>query len=292
MIKSMTGFGRYEEITESHKISVEIKSVNHRYLDLNIKLPKVIYALENKIRGILKEYTSRGKIDVYLSYENYADQSAHIHYNSRIAGEYLEAIRTAGKDYSLQSEISAASLVRFPDVLTIEAMGKDPEEMYPLIEEAVRQAGERFVQARQAEGEALYQDIKVKLSYILELLEKVEQRSPELLEEYRRKIMAKVEEFLGDRKVEESVLATELIVYADKVCVDEETVRLRSHVENMQQTLDLEGSIGRKLDFIAQEMNREANTILSKANDRALSEIAINLKTEIEKIREQIQNIE
>lgn len=292
MIKSMTGFGRFEEITESHKISVEIKSVNHRYLDLNIKLPKMFYALENNIRGIIKGYTARGKVDVYLIYENYAEQSTHIRYNPQIAGEYLEAIREAGEGYSLASDVSAASLVRFPDVITIEDRRQDPEAFYPIVEEAVRKAGEQFIQARQAEGEALYQDITTKLDYILELVSSVEQRSPEILEEYRQKIMAKVEDFLGDRKVDDSVLATELIVYADKVCVDEETVRLRSHVDNMKQTLELEGSIGRKLDFIAQEMNREANTILSKANDRDLSEVAINLKTEIEKIREQIQNIE
>lgn len=292
MIKSMTGFGRFEEITENYKISVEIKSVNHRYLDLNIKLPKMFYALENNIRGIIKGYTARGKVDVYLSYENYAEQSTHIRYNAQIAGEYLKAIRAAGEEYSLSGDVSAASLVRFPDVITLEDRRQDPEAFYPLIEEAVKKAGAQFVQARQLEGEALYQDITAKLAYILELVASVEKRSPEILEEYRQKIMAKVEDFLGDRKVDESVLATELIVYADKVCVDEETVRLRSHVDNMKQTLELEGSIGRKLDFIAQEMNREANTILSKANDRDLSEVAINLKTEIEKIREQIQNIE
>lgn len=292
MIKSMTGYGRFEEVTEQYKISVEIKSVNHRYLDVNIKLPKMFYALENKIRGLIKEYGERGKVDVYLNYEEYMDQSTHIHYNSQTAGEYLEAIRTAAGDYSLSADISAAALVRFPDVITTRDVRKDPEQFYPMIERAVHNAGERFVQARQAEGENLYKDIMTKLSHILSLVEEVEKRSPEIVSEYRHKILSKVEEFLGDRKVDESVLATELIVYADKICVDEETVRLRSHLDNMKQTLQMDGSIGRKLDFISQEMNREANTILSKANDKQLSAIAIDLKTEIEKIREQIQNIE
>lgn len=292
MIHSMTGYGRFEEVTETHKISVEIKSVNHRYLDMNIKLPKIFYALENNIRTILKGYIERGKVDVYLNYEEYAEQNARVHYNSQMAGEYLRAIRTAGEEYSLSDDISAAALIRFPDIITVEDIRQDPEQFYPMIEKAVHSAGTQFVQARQAEGQTLYQDITEKLSYILLLVEQVEARSPEIVREYRHKLLSKVEELLGDRKVEESVLATELIVYADKICVDEETVRLRSHVDTMRQTLQAEGTIGRKLDFIAQEMNREANTILSKANDQALSAVAINLKTEIEKIREQIQNIE
>ncbi len=291
-MRSMTGYGRFEEVTESCKVSVEIKSVNHRYLDVTIKLPKMFYALENNIRGMMKEYTERGKVDVYLNYENYGEQTTRIQYHSQTAGEYLNAIRSAAGDFSLSNEISAAALIRFPDVITMEDERQDPEQFYPLIERAVHSAGQRFVQARQAEGDVLYRDITSKLSYIISMVEQVEKRSPEMVAEYRHKIISRVEELLGDRSVDEGVLATELIVYADKVCVDEETVRLRSHVDTMRQTLKMEGTIGRKLDFIAQEMNREANTILSKANDKELSSIAIDLKTEIEKIREQIQNIE
>lgn len=291
-MRSMTGYGRFEEVTESCKVSVEIKSVNHRYLDVTIKLPKMFYALENNIRGMMKEYTERGKVDVYLNYENYGEQTTRIQYHSQTAGEYLNVIRSAAGDFSLSDEISAAALIRFPDVITMEDERQDPEQFYPLIERAVHSAGQRFVQARQAEGDVLYRDITSKLSYIISMVEQVEKRSPEMVAEYRHKIISRVEELLGDRSVDEGVLATELIVYADKVCVDEETVRLRSHVDTMRQTLKMEGTIGRKLDFIAQEMNREANTILSKANDKELSSIAIDLKTEIEKIREQIQNIE
>lgn len=292
MIKSMTGFGRVEETTEQYKISVEIKSVNHRYLDLSIKLPKRFNPAEAALRRILKQYSERGKIDVYINYEDYSGKNMHVHYNDTLAEEYLGAIKKAAEVHALRNDLSAYSLLRLPEVLTLEETESDIQEIVPVLETVLRKAAERFRASRETEGEALYQDIMRKLSYILELVSEVEKRSPEILQEYRQKILNKVEEFLGDRGIDESILATELVVYADKVCVDEETVRLRSHVENMQHTLELEEAIGRKLDFIAQEMNREANTILSKANDRKLSEIAINLKTEIEKIREQIQNIE
>lgn len=294
MIKSMTGFGRVEETTEQYKISVEIKSVNHRYLDLSIKLPKKFNSVESALRGILKQYAERGKIDVYINYEDYSGKNMHVHYNDTLASEYLNAITKAAEMHTLtlRNDFSAYSLLRFPEVLTLEETENDIQEIVPVLETVLKQAAEKFRTSRENEGESLYQDIRRKLSYILELVSEVEKRSPEILQEYRQKILNKVEEFLGDRKIDESILATELVVYADKICVDEETVRLRSHVENMQHTLESEEAIGRKLDFIAQEMNREANTILSKANDRELSEIAINLKTEIEKIREQIQNIE
>lgn len=292
MIKSMTGFGRVEETTEQYKISVEMKSVNHRYLDLSIKLPKRFNTVEAALRRILKQYLERGKVDVYINYEDYSGKNMHVHYNDTLAAEYLNTITKVAEVHALRDDVSSYSLLRLPEVLTLEETESDIQEIVPVLEAAVKQAGEKFQASREKEGEALYQDITRKLSYILDLVSEVEKRSPEILQEYRQKILNKVEELLGDRKIDESVLATELVVYADKICVDEETVRLRSHVENMKYTLELKEAIGRKLDFIAQEMNREANTILSKANDRELSEIAINLKTEIEKIREQIQNIE
>lgn len=292
MVKSMTGFGRYECVTEEYKITVEIKSVNHRYCDLSIKLPKKFNAVENNIRNVLKKYAARGKIDVYVGYEDYAQQQSHVRYHSNIAQGYVEAAGQAAAEFSVESALTAAALIRFPEVVTLEEDQADIMAIYPALEETVKKAAAQFAQARETEGEQLYRDITEKLSYVLELVKYVEERSPEILAEYRQKIYDKVQEFLGDRKVDESVLATELIIYADKVCVDEETVRLKSHVENMGKTLERGEPVGRKLDFIAQEMNREANTILSKANDRKLSETAINLKTEIEKIREQVQNIE
>ena len=292
MIKSMTGFGRYETITEDYRISVEIKSVNHRYCDMNIKLPKKFNEIESNLRNAMKSYASRGKIDVYVGYEDYAQAGTHVHYHEQLAGEYMQAAQKASEDFELSSGMTASALIRFPEVLSIEEETDDLQDVFPVVIETLQKAGEQFAAAREREGESLYEDIRNKLQYLLELVAQVEQRSPEILSEYRKKLTDKVQELLGDRKLDDSVLATELIVYADKVCVDEETVRLRSHIESMQETLEQPDAIGRKLDFIAQEMNREANTILSKANDKELSAVAINLKTEIEKIREQIQNIE
>lgn len=292
MIKSMTGFGHGEKVTEQFRIMVEIKSVNHRYCDLTIKLPKKFNAFESRIRNVMKDYVIRGKTDIYIGYENYGRAGCRVEYHSKVAEEYVAAMRQAQEAFGLEQGLTAASLVRYPEVVTLVEESEDVEELFPDLEEVLREAGSKFVEAREIEGAHLQEDILKKLDYIESLVDYVEERSPEIVKEYREKIQSKVEEFLGDKKIDEGVLATELTIYADKVCVDEETVRLRSHVNNMRATLQTEGSIGRKLDFIAQEMNREANTILSKANDKALSENAIDLKTEVEKIREQIQNIE
>lgn len=292
MIKSMTGYGHCESVTKEYKVTVEIKSVNHRYCDMSIKLPKKFNALESKIRGIMKEYANRGKIDIYINFDNYADSDVKVQYHEKIAADYVNAARRAAESFCLETELTGAALVRFPEVISLEEDSTDAESFFPVIEEAVKAAGQHFLEARKIEGEHLQKDILAKLDYISDLVSFVEERSPKLLKEYREKIQNKVAEFLGDDKIDESVLATELIIYADKVCVDEETVRLRSHINNMTATLLKDEPIGRKLDFIAQEMNREANTILSKANDKELSQNAIELKTEIEKIREQIQNIE
>lgn len=292
MIKSMTGFGHGEKETEQYKITVEIKSVNHRYCDLSVKIPKKFNAFESRIRNVMKEYVARGKTDLYIVLENYSSASCRVEYHQEVAAAYVAAIDQAGRKFGLERGLTGSGLVRFPEVITLSEEDQDMEEIFPDLEEVLRLAGERFVKSREAEGANLREDILKKLDYIQSLISYVEERSPEMLEEYRDKLRRKVEEALGDTHLDESILSTELVVYADKVCVDEETVRLRSHIENMRSTMEVEGTIGRKLDFIVQEMNREANTILSKANDQALSERAIDLKTEIEKIREQIQNIE
>ena len=292
MIKSMTGFGRYETVTDEYRIAVEIKSVNHRYCDLNIKLPKKFNEIENTLRMMMKEIAERGKVDVYVSYEDYAGKGTHVHYHPQIAKEYVKVAAQVAKEFELHNSLSAERLLGFADVISLEEESNDLESVFPIVTQTLQKAGEQFIASREREGEQLYQDIKGKLAYLLTLVAQVEERSPQMLQEHRQKLLEKVQELLGDRKIDEGILATELIVYADKVCVDEETVRLRSHIDAMSETLDMQEAIGRKLDFIAQEMNREANTILSKANDKELSGIAINLKTEIEKIREQIQNIE
>lgn len=292
MIKSMTGFGRYETVTDEYSIAVEIKSVNHRYCDLNIKLPKKFNEIENTLRMMMKEIAERGKVDVYVSYEDYAGKGTHVHYHPQIAKEYVKVAAQVAEEFELHNSLSAERLLGFADVISLEEESNDLESVFPIVTQTLQKAGEQFIASREREGEQLYQDIKGKLAYLLTLVAQVEERSPQMLQEHRQKLLEKVQELLGDRKIDEGILATELIVYADKVCVDEETVRLRSHIDAMSETLDMQEAIGRKLDFIAQEMNREANTILSKANDKELSGIAINLKTEIEKIREQIQNIE
>ncbi len=292
MIKSMTGFGRSEVVTPDYKIAVEMKAVNHRYCDLGIKLPKKFNAFENNIRSIVKEYASRGKIDIYISYEDYTDRKAKVTYHESVAQGYMDAMEQAANAFGIEKAITASSLIRFPEVISLEEEDMDETVLFPALEETLRKAAQNFSEARATEGQNLKKDLLAKLDYIEELVGKVEERSPEMLKEYRQKITDKVAELLGDTKLDESILATEIAVFADKVCVDEETVRLRSHIKNMRETLELEEAIGRKLDFIAQEMNREANTTLSKANDRELSNIAIDLKTEIEKVREQIQNIE
>ncbi|MFR3440363.1 MAG: YicC/YloC family endoribonuclease [Clostridium sp.] len=292
MIKSMTGFGRYETVTDEYRIAVEIKSVNHRYCDLNIKLPKKFNEIENTLRMMMKEIAERGKVDVYVSYEDYAGKGTHVHYHPQIAKEYVKVAAQVAEEFELHNSLSAERLLGFADVISLEGESNDLESVFPIVTQTLQKAGEQFIASREREGEQLYQDIKGKLAYLLTLVAQVEERSPQMLQEHRQKLLEKVQELLGDRKIDEGILATELIVYADKVCVDEETVRLRSHIDAMSETLDMQEAIGRKLDFIAQEMNREANTILSKANDKELSGIAINLKTEIEKIREQIQNIE
>ena len=292
MIKSMTGFGRYETVTDEYRIAVEIKSVNHRYCDLNIKLPKKFNEIENTLRMMMKEIAERGKVDVYVSYEDYAGKGTHVHYHPQIAKEYVKVAAQVAEEFELHNSLSAERLLGFADVISLEEESNDLESVFPIVTQTLQKAGEQFIASREREGEQLYQDIKGKLAYLLTLVAQVEERSPQMLQEHRQKLLEKVQELLGDRKIDEGILATELIVYADKVCVDEESVRLRSHIDAMSETLDMQEAIGRKLDFIAQEMNREANTILSKANDKELSGIAINLKTEIEKIREQIQNIE
>lgn len=292
MIKSMTGFGRSETITEEYKISVEMKAVNHRYCDIGIKMPKKFNAFENVVRSTVKEFAARGKIDIYISYEDYAGKKTKVDYHDTVAQGYMDAIEKAAQTFGLEKGITAASLIRMPDVIALDEAEDDEKTLLPVLEQTLRQAAAYFVEAREKEGEHLFLDLNEKLDGIEKMVCDVEKRSPEMMEEYRSRITEKVEELLGDKNIDERVLATELTIYADKVCVDEETVRLHSHIKNMRDTLKLGDNIGRKLDFIAQEMNRESNTILSKANDRALSNIAIDLKTEIEKVREQIQNIE
>ena len=292
MLRSMTGFGRCEVSEGDRKITVEMKSVNHRYLDVSMKMPKKLNFFDSSIRAILKKYIQRGKVDVYISYEDLSEGNASLTYHPGIAAQYVEYFRRMEEQFGLTNDIQVSVLARCPEVLVMEEQQEDEKEIWHLLEQAVHGACEKFVEARVHEGEALKDDLMQKLDEILETVAFVEERFPQILSEYREKLRAKVRELFADAQIDENRLATEVTIFADKICVDEEIVRLRSHVEAVKAALETGGSIGRKLDFIAQEMNREANTTLSKANDLEVSNRAIDLKTAIEEVREQIQNIE
>ena len=292
MIKSMTGFGRCEHVQGDRKFTVEIKAVNHRYFDVNIKMPKKFNFFESAIRSVMKEYIQRGKVDVCITCEDDTENNFSLKYNENIAGEYLKYYRQMAQQFNLKDDVTVSRLGSCPEVFSMEEQMVDEDEIWALLETALRGALKQFVETRTREGENLKNDLIGKLDGMLLNVDAVEKRYPQVLEEYRSRLREKVDSLLADSQMDESRLAAEVILYADKICTDEETVRLRSHIEGMKAELIQGGSIGRKLDFIAQEMNREANTILSKANDLQTSNLAINLKTEIEKVREQIQNIE
>ena len=292
MICSMTGFGRCEIVNESRKITVEMKAVNHRYFDVNIKIPRKLTFFENDIRNFLKSYIHRGKVDVYIGYEDYTENKLALSYNEGIASEYVKYIRQIAQDLDLRCDLTAEKLSKYPEVFVMEEQKLNEEQIWEAMEQALTGATEQFVESRRREGEHLKADLLEKLDGMLVSIGEIEKRAPEILSAYQNKLKAKVEEVLGDVKIDEARIVTEVTLFADKICTDEEVVRLKSHMINMRNTLEQGKEVGRKLDFIAQEMNREANTILSKSNDLQTSNIAIELKTDIEKIREQIQNIE
>lgn len=292
MIKSMTGFGRCELAEGDHKFTVELKSVNHRYLDVNIKMPKMLNFFESAIRNLLKEYIQRGKVDVFITYEDSSEKTATVKYNRNVAAEYLRYLKQMAEEFDLDNDVRVSTLSRYPEVLSMEEAAIDEEQIWRLLEKTIRQAAQEFVASRVKEGENLKDDLIAKLDDMLGDVAYIQERSPQIVEEYKEKIYNKVKELLTDAQAEDNRILMEVTLFADKICVDEEIVRLKSHIETTRQTLLEGGSIGRKLDFIAQEMNREANTTLSKANNLDISNHAIELKTQIEKIREQIQNIE
>ena len=292
MLKSMTGFGRCEVVRDSRKFTVELKGVNHRYLDVNIRMPKKLNFFESAIRSLLKQYANRGKIDIFITYEDTSENQVSLKYNEALAAEYLVCLKKMEEQFGLENDIRVSTLSRYPEVITMEEQAIDEEELWNGLEEALKGAFAQFVETRTVEGENLKKDIIGKLDGMLADVERIEKRSPDIVKEYRAKLEEKVGELLGDTQIDEGRIASEIVIFADKICTDEEIVRLKSHIFHMKATLEEKEGIGRKLDFIAQEMNREANTILSKANDLEVSNYAINLKTEIEKVREQIQNIE
>ncbi len=292
MVKSMTGFGRCEVSEGDRKMTVEMKSVNHRYLYVNIKMPKKLNFFESAIRSLLKAYLQRGKVDLFITCEDLSKLQGSLKYNRELAAEYLKYLNQMSEEFGLENDVKAGALSRYPDVLVMEEAQDNEEELWKLLEQALRGACVQMVETRSKEGGNLKKDLTEKLDEMLTHVAFIEERSPKIVSEYRKKLEDKVHELLADAQIEESRLAAEVTIFADKICVDEELVRLRSHIEHTKAVLEEKDSVGRKLDFIAQEMNRESNTILSKANDLEVSNRAIELKTGIEKIREQIQNIE
>lgn len=292
MIKSMTGFGRAEEITDNYKLSVEIKSVNHRYLDLNIKMPRRFFPFEADIRNIVKEYVSRGKVDLFINYLDFKDKVGGVYLNKNIVEKYLDIGLELCKEYKIVDDLKVSHLLQLPDVISIDEPELDEDEIKSRLFTVLKKACKVFLSTREAEGEKLFTDMSSKLKVLADTTENIDKRYPEVLEEYKAKLTLKVNELLSGASIEENRIATEVTLFADKIGIDEEVVRLFSHIKAMNDEMKLNTGIGRKLDFLAQEMNREANTILSKSTDLNIADYAIILKTEIEKIREQIQNIE
>jgi len=292
MIKSMTGYGKFELEKDTRRYTVELKGVNHKFLDVNIRLPRSFNSYDANIRSQLKNQISRGKVDVYISYEDLAENQLSLKFNSTLAEEYLKIFSKMEEDYNITNDVRVSHLSRYPEVLTMEEQVADEEELLSGLKEVLQGAIDKFIETKKLEGESLKEDLLSKLTLMEDEVALVEERSPEISRLYREKIEGKVKDLLGNVKLDEERILTEVTLFAEKICTDEEVVRLRSHINHMRDVLSEKEGVGRKLDFIAQEMQREANTILSKANDMEISNHAIILKTEIEKIREQIQNIE
>ena len=275
MIKSMTGFGRCEVLKDSRKFTVELKSVNHRYLDVNIRMPKKLNFFETSIRTLLKSYADRGKVDIFITYEDLSQSQVSVKYNAALAAEYLKYLNQMAEEFSLDNDVRVSTLSRYPEVFTMEECSEDEDELWNGLKEALEGAFSQFVEMRTKEGERLKEDILLKLDLLSEQIRFIEERSPQIIAEYRTKLEEKMRELLEDTQIDDNRIAAEVILFADKICTDEEVVRLKSHIQHMKETLEESNGIGRKLDFIAQEMNREANTILSKANDLDISNLSL-----------------
>ncbi|MBO5618135.1 MAG: YicC family protein [Pseudobutyrivibrio sp.] len=288
----MTGYGKGFAENENARVTIEMKSVNHRYLDLNIKLPKKLNFLESLIRNKISESIFRGKVDVYITLNEHSDACYKVSVNDIIAKEYYDSISAMAEKLGIDNDLKASNVVRLPDVIELEETDSDEDELKALVLSALSDCINQFVEARIAEGARLEADLVAKMDEMLVLVDKLEKRSPIIIEEYKTRLTTKIHELLEDNHIDESRIAQEVTMYADKVCIDEEMVRLKSHVAETRSVFNLDKEVGRKLDFLAQELNREANTILSKSTDVEIADIGITLKTLIEKVREQIQNIE
>lgn len=292
-MQSMTGYGRCEKTIEDMDISVEIKSVNHRFADYNIRVPRFYGFLEDKVRKYLQNHISRGKIDVYISIINKNDDSRQVSLNSALAGGYVNALKEIAKTYNLTDDISVSTLARFGDIFEVEYKEQDEQILFERVKVVLDEAIQNFIQMRVREGEKLKEDILNRKELIKDYLKKVEELAPGSVENYKIKLDERIKELIGDIKADESRILTEIAIFADRICITEEIVRLSSHLSEFERIVATgEEAVGRKLDFLLQEMNREVNTMGSKSNDLEISKCVVSMKTELEKIREQIQNIE
>ena len=292
MIRSMTGYGRGEAVLHGRSITVEVRAVNNRYLDCAVKIPRLYVFAEEGIKALVQKNVGRGKLDVFVSIDSSAADQINVKVNRPVADGYYAALKELAHTYSLKDDLSVSLLSRFPDVLLVEKEEADTDLIAQDINQVLSQALEGFNAMREREGEKLCADVRTKAANIAALVGQVEARSPETVAEYRQKLLQRMEEVLGNTQLDESRILTEAAIFADKVSVDEETVRLRSHLSQLEEMLSQGGAIGRKLDFLIQEFNREANTIGSKCSDIEISAQVVDIKAEIEKIREQVQNIE
>ncbi len=291
MLKSMTGFGRAERTVDGFNVKVNLKSVNHRYMDVAIKVPKYYTFMEEKIRQTAAKYISRGKVEVYVSLERIEGGGKTVVLDQDIAKNYVNALKSL-KKLGLKDDVKISTIAQYHDIFKLESDEADEEYISNLILEVFSEAAQDFVDMRINEGKNMEQDILSHLGALADNLEKVEERYPQIVEEYKNRLIRKISEVLEDKNIDETRIITEAAIFAEKSDIGEETVRLRSHIKEFKKAIDTELPIGKKLDFMIQEMNRETNTMGSKANDVEISKIIVNMKSEIEKIREQIQNIE
>lgn len=292
MIRSMTGFGRAVKEIDGYIITVELKSVNHRYFEFSSRIPRAYGFLDDKIKSYIGSKVARGKVDCFVGIEALNTESADVVVNNTLASAYVKALNELCETYGLKEDFGASAISRFPDVLVVRKEEEDEEKIKSYVKEVCDEALEKFVSMREVEGEKMKEDILSRASYILDCVAFIEERSPETVKEYNEKLNARVHEIIGDASIDEARMIQEVAIYADKVAVAEETVRLRSHIDQLRKFLESEEAVGRKMDFLIQEINREANTIGSKANDVDIARKVVDIKSEIEKIREQVQNIE
>ncbi len=292
MLKSMTGYGRSEKIAGGRHIVFEIKSVNHKFFEFSSRLPRGYLFLEDRLKTYVQSKISRGKADVFLQIETLAEADVQVLVNHSLAAAYVQALREIKEQYALQDDISLSLLARYPDLLSVHKAPEDEDAVWEAVRSAAEPAVESFLRMRESEGGRLKSDLLEKIAKLEALVGKVEELTPETVREYRERLQAKIQELLGENRFDEQRVLTEVAVFADKVAVDEETVRLRSHIKQFRELADAPEPVGRKMDFLTQEMNREANTIGSKSVNSKIAYLVVDMKSEIEKIREQVQNIE